>query len=154
VDRFTIAIAGGVLALVAAALAAAAIVRDQSPPPDVSTPSGVVLAYAEAEQRGDGAAAWDLLTASTRARADRDQFLVRVGQNGPGRTSVYLSTEAEQVTGDMASVVLARTSRDGGGIFSASSYTMRTIVRLTREPAGWRISLPPDGYNLVPPPKS
>jgi hypothetical protein len=129
------------------------VLHNQSPPPDLSTPHGVVLAYALAEQRGDGAAAWDLLAASAQARADRDHFLARVDQSGPGDAHAYLSTEGEQITGDGASVVLARTYGGSGSIFGSSSYTTRTTVRLARDPVGWRISVPPDDYNLFPPPK-
>ena len=153
VDRFTIAIGGGVLVLVAVGLTVAAVQRGQAPPPDLSAPRGVVLAYAQAEQRGDGDAAWGLLAASAQARADHDRFVARVSQNGPGNDQTYLTIEDEQITGDMASVVLARTSGGSGSIFGSNSYTARTTVRLTREPAGWRITFPPDDYNLTPPPK-
>src|SRR5690348_9382385 len=74
-DRLTWPIVGGVLALVAAGLIAAAVTRDHTPPPDMSTPSGVVVAYASAEQRGDGSAAWNLLARSAQARGDRDHFI-------------------------------------------------------------------------------
>jgi hypothetical protein len=155
VDRFTIAIAGGVLVLVAVGLTVAAVTRTQASPPDLSTPRGVVLAYAQAEQRGDGVAAWSLLAASTQARSDHDRFLARVGQTGPENVRDYLTTEDEQITGDTASVVLARTSGGSGTIFGngLNGYTTRNTVRLVREPAGWRITVPPDDYNLVSPTK-
>ena len=145
-DRFTWAVVGGVLGLVTAGLVAAAILRGHGPTPDLTTPSGVVQAYGLAEQRGDGQAAWDLLATSVKARNNRDQFLARFGNRGNDRE--YLTTEGEQIDADGASVVLVRTYPASGGIFGSSSYTNRNTVRLAREPAGWRITVPPDPYLL------
>jgi hypothetical protein len=153
VDRFTVGIAGGVLLLVAAGLAAAALQRARSSPPDLSTPSGVVLAYALAEQRGDAEAAWNFLAPATQGRADKDRFLAAVGRTDTGTTTQYLSTEDERVDGDTASVVLVRTYAAAGAILATQSFSNRTTVRLTRDPGGWRITVPPDEYNLVSPPK-
>src|SRR3989442_921267 len=100
-DRFTLGVVGGVVGLVVAGLVAAVMLRGHTPPPDLSTPSGIVLAYALAEQRGDGQAAWDLLATSVRTRNSRDQFLVRFGNHGSDRE--YLATENEQLEGDGAS---------------------------------------------------
>lgn len=146
-DRFTLGVVGGVLALVVAGLVAAAILRGHSPPPDLSTPSGVVLAYALAEQQRDGQAAWDLLASSVQARNNRDEFLVRFGNIGHDRE--YLTTEDERIDADGASVVLVRTNPPSGGLFGSSSSSYRTTVRLVREVDGWRITVPPDPYVLV-----
>jgi hypothetical protein len=145
-DRFTWAIVVGVVALVVAGLAVAGTLRGRDTPPDLSTPSGVVLAYALAEQRGDGQVAWDLLAMSVQARADHDRFLARFGSRGTDRA--YLSVEDEQGSGDTRSVVLVRTFPGSGSLFGGSSYANRTTVRLAREPAGWRITVPPDDYLL------
>jgi hypothetical protein len=150
-DRFTIGIAAGVLALVAAGLVVATTVRGRSEPPDLTTPSGVVLAYALAEQHGDAQAAWDLLAASAQSRADRDRFLAQAGRTDSAASNEYLTTEDERIDGDTASVVLARTYAGSGSLFGDSRSTVRSTVRLTREPAGWRITIPPDAYNLVGP---
>ncbi|MCA1647967.1 MAG: hypothetical protein LC797_21705 [Chloroflexi bacterium] len=45
-DRFTVAVVGGVVGLVLAGLVAAIVLRGHAPQPDLNTPSGVVLAYA------------------------------------------------------------------------------------------------------------
>jgi hypothetical protein len=146
-DRFTLAVVGGVLALVVVGLASAALLRDRAAPPDLTTPSGVVLAYALAEQRGDTQTAWDLLAASAHARADRERFLARAGTTD----SAYLTTEDERVEGASASVVLVRTTPPSGGIFGSPSYSSRATARLVSEgtPPVWRISVPPDDYALV-----
>jgi hypothetical protein len=149
VDKFTVAIASGVVVLVAAGLVAAGVLRSQSPPPDLSTPHGVVLAYALAEQRGDAATAWDLLATSTQSKADRDRFLARAGQAGYAERGPYLTTEDEQVNGDGASVALVHTYRGSGNIFGNSGFSTRSTVRLKLEPAGWRITVPPDEYSLL-----
>lgn len=147
-DRLTLAVVGGVLTLVAAGLIVAAAMRGQAAtPPDLSTPRGVALAYALAEQRGDPQAAWDLLAVSTQGRADRERFLARAGTSDPEDT--YLTTEDERIDDGSASVVLVRTFPSSGGIFARTSYTNRTTVRLTREADAWRITVPPDDYLLV-----
>jgi hypothetical protein len=147
-DRFTLAVVGGVLALVAAGLVTAATLRGQvSSAPDLSTPGGVALAYALAEQRGDAQTAWDLLASPTQQRADRDRFLARAGHTQPDNT--YLSIDDNRVDGDTASVTLVETYPGSGGIFGRTSYTSRATVRLAREPAGWRITVPPDDFLLL-----
>jgi hypothetical protein len=152
-DRFTMAIVVGVLALVVAGVGAAAIVRGRETPPDLSTPRGVTLAYALAEQRGDGQTAWDLLAPSLQARGDHDRFLARVGNQGGPRE--YLTIEDEQIQIDAATVVLARTYPGSVGLFGGGSSTNRSTVRLARDTAGWRITVPPDEYNVfLNPPNS
>ncbi len=147
-DRFTWLIVGGVLALVIASLAVATVSRGRAAQPDLNTPSGVVLAYAQAELRGDGQTAWELLATSTRARADRDRFIARVG-SADGTPRQYLSTEAEHIDPDnTASVTLVRTIPGSGGLFGNSSYTSHSVVRLTREAGAWRITVPPDEFAL------
>jgi hypothetical protein len=146
-DRFTLAVVGGVVGLVVAGLAAAVMLRGHTAQPDLSTPSGIVLAYALAEQRGDGPAAWDLLAAPVQTRYSRDQFLVRVGNSGSDRE--YLTTADEQIETDGASVVLVRTYPGSGGLFASSGYSNRATVRLAREASGWRITVPPDPYVLT-----
>jgi hypothetical protein len=146
VDRVTLALVAGVLALVVAGLGAAAIVRSRETPPDLSTPRGVTLAYALAEQRGDGQTAWDLLAPSAQARGDHDRFLARVGNQGSSRE--YLTVEDERIQTDAATVVVVRTYPGSVGIFGGGSNATRSTVRLARETAGWRITAPPDDYNL------
>ena len=144
-DRFTVAVVGGVIGLVVAGLVAAAVLRGHAPQPDLSTPSGIVLAYGLAEQRGDGQAAWDLLATPVQSRNSRDQFLVRFSGHGEPQ---YLTAEDERIDADGASVVLVRTYPASGGIFGGSGYTNRNTVRLAREASGWRITIPPDPYVL------
>src|SRR6185503_14471709 len=142
---FTWAVVGGVLALVVGGLVAAMLVRGRERPPDLNTPSGVVLAYALAEQRGDAQAAWDLLATSAQARGDRDRFIAGAANNGSS-VREYLTTDDERLDGDnAASVVLVKTYPPSGGLFSSgSSYSSRNFVRLARQGQSWRITVPPD----------
>ena len=145
-DRFTVAVVAGVLVLIVAGLGVAAAVRGREQPPDLNAPGGVVLAYAQAEQRGDPAAAWDLLAPSAQARTTRDRFIARAGGDGSDRT--YLSTEDLETDGDSARVALLRTYPGSGGLFGSRSYTQRSTVVLARGDTGWRITVPPDDYLL------
>ena len=149
-DRFTFAVVGGVLALVAAGLVTAASLRGQvGSAPDLNTPAGVALAYAAAEQRGDAQAAWDLLATSAQQRGDRERFLARAGHSQPD--NAYLSTDEERVDGDTASVTLVETYPGSGGLLGRATYTNRVTIRLARESAGWRITVPPDDFLLIGP---
>lgn len=151
-DRFTWGVVAAVLVLVVAGVGTAAAVRGREVPPDLSTPSGVTLAYTLAVQRGDGVAAWDLLASATQASARRDQFLLRVGagtgRDDPARTSV----EDERVSGETATVSLVRSRPGSGGpgslLFGDGGYTDRNPVGLVREGGEWKLRTPPEPYLL------
>ena len=144
-DRFTCTLAAGVLVLVIGGLATAAWLRGHASAPELTTPGGVVLAYAEAEQRGDGTAAWNLLDAAVQARNDRDTFVART----PREEDAYLAVEDEHVDADTATVVLVRMAPGSGGVFERT-YASHTPVRLRRTGSDWRIVVPPDSYRLTP----
>src|ERR1700737_2773735 len=127
-DRLTLGVVGGVLVLGVAGLAAAVALRGHPPQPDLSTPSGIVLAYGLAEERGDAPAAWELLATTVQARNSRDQFLLRLGNRANNRE--YQATESEKIDGDTATVVLVRTNPSSGGLLGDSGYTNRNLVRL------------------------
>jgi len=146
-DRFTYAVIAGVLVLVAVGLGATAVLRGREVPPDLSTPGGVVLAYALAEQRGDAETAWNLLAPSVQARTDRELFLARAAHRGGDRT--YYSIEEAQLDGTGASVVLVQTYAGSSGLLgTATSYSNRTTVRLSYDGSAWRITVPSDDHLL------
>ncbi|MBV9597611.1 MAG: hypothetical protein JOZ87_12195 [Chloroflexi bacterium] len=147
-DRSTLAVVGVTLALIAASLAAAVLVRARATPPDLSTPGGAVLAYAQAERRGDPTTAWDLLAPDEQARLDRDRFLARTAEVGD---NTYLSTEDERIDADAAgaSVVLVTTYPRATLFGASTSFSTRATVRLVRVNQEWRISVPPDAYSLT-----
>jgi hypothetical protein len=147
-DRFTVAVTAGVLALIAVALGASVLLRNSTTSPDLTTPGGTVLAYALAERGGDAQTAWSLLTPAAQRRFDREWFLARASDNADDRD--YLTTEDERIDADGASVVLVRTYPASGGLFGQSSYSTRTTVRLVRADTQdqWRIGVPPDAASL------
>ena len=145
-DKFTLAVVGGVLGLIGVALVAALLIRGSAAPPDLSTPSGTVLAYALAQRRGDPHTAWDLLAPSEQARLDHDRFLARSANASDD--NVYLTTEDERTEADGASVVLVRTISNRGLFGTRSSFSSRTTVRLIRVDDQWRISAAPDTFGL------
>ena len=146
--RFTWAIVAGVLVLVVGSLGLVVFLQSRQQPPDLSTPEGVTLAYAAALQSGDLDTAWGLLAESARAQTSRERFAARAG-GARGGDRARLSVEDVHVDGDAARVALVRTYASSGGfLFESSSGSSRATVRLVREPAGWRISTPPEPFLL------
>src|SRR5438309_923900 len=96
-DRFTIAVVGGVVALVVAGLVAAAVLRGHAPQPDLGTPSGIVLAY--------GLAFAGLAMIST-AAANLAQVLIDVLLNAPLATTDRYVRDAVSLWGATALVGL------------------------------------------------
>ena len=153
--RFTWGIVVGVLALVALSVGVAAVANSRQTPPDLSTPEGVVLAYALALQSGDIDRAWDLLAESARAQTTREAFISRASGLRGGYERARLAVENVQVEGDVARVELVRRyeGADGPlGVFGGA-YTNRNTVRLARESSEWRIVTPPDPFVLQGPPR-
>jgi hypothetical protein len=154
VTRFTWGIVVGVLALVVLSVGLAVALPRTEQPPDLSTPEGVVLAYALAMQRGEPEAAWDLLSREAKSQTTRERFLALTS----GMTGAYerarLSIENVRIEGDTARAELVRTYAGSGGPFGlgGSPYSNRNTVRLGRENGTWRISTPPEAFVLEPRP--
>ncbi len=150
-DRFTVGIVAGVLLLVVAAIGAAFVVRGRDTPPDLTTPSGVTLAFSEALRQGDAEAAWNLLAPSAQASTKRETFLVRAGtMRSSSNDRTRLLVEDEKIEGDTATVELARVYRGDGGFFSlGESYSTRSTVRLQRVDGSWRITVPAEPFLLL-----
>jgi hypothetical protein len=151
VTRFTWGIIVGVLGLVALSLGLAFVAPGREPTADLSTPEGVVLAYALAVQRNDADQAWDLLARSTQTQTNKDRFASRINIVRPSYERARLDVENVRVDGDTAQADLARSgsySRGPFGIGFDSGYTNRAAVRLIREQGNWRITSPPDPFVL------
>jgi hypothetical protein len=151
VTRFTWAIVAGVLVLVVGSLGLAVGLQSREQAPNLGTPEGVTLAYALALQNGDTDIAWGLLAESTRAQTSRERFAARASGFRYGDRS-RLTVEDVHVDGDSARVDLVRTFTSRGGfLFASSPGSSHSTVRLTREPAGWRISTPPEPFLVFGP---
>jgi len=146
VDRFTWGIVVGVLLLVGGGVAVAARLQSRDATPDLTSPAGVTLAYAQAVRGGDGDRAWSLLAAPAQAGTTRERFLLRIATMGQGNNRVRLAVEGERVDGDTAHLVLLRTyTSDGLGLFGGPS-PQRSPVTLMRDGGQWRILVPPDPF--------
>jgi hypothetical protein len=141
----------GVLILVAVSIGVAILQPRTQPAPDLTTPEGVVLAYALAVQRGDPEAAWELLSSSARNQTTRERFLARAAGLSGTYARARLSVEDVRVDGDAARVELVRTYRGESVPFpfgSGGTYHNRNTVRLVREEGMWRMSTPPEPFLL------
>lgn len=151
VDRFTRAIVVGVLVLVVGGVGTAAFLQSREQAPDLSSPAGVTIAYAQAVGRGDGERAWSLLSAAAQGQSSRERFLLRVAGMRSGNGRVRLATESERVEADVAHLDLVRTYPQSGGIaLFGDSAPQRSSVTLVREGGQWRILVPPDPFVLQP----
>jgi hypothetical protein len=147
VDRFTWGIVVGAVLLVAVGLASVALLQRPAPPPDLTTPDGVVRAYVIALDAGHPEQAWDLLTTGARSGTTRDEFIRRATAEGRPRYG-RVAIETTTVEGNTALVELSRTFGSGGGLFGDGGGSQRITVRLEREDGAWRIAVPPDSYLL------
>lgn len=158
-DRFTWAIATGVVAISLAALVSAIWVRRAESPPDLSTPQGVATAYILAIQRNEPDRAWDMLASPEAAgvpmgpRAEgmtREIFRQQV-YNAPtrGGQDRRLRILQSQVSGEVAKVNLEVTYFWSGpfGVGGGSNTSTRTI-ELRRHEATWRIAAAPSVWEL------
>ena len=149
--RFTWAIVGGVLGLVALALILAFLSPARDPVPDLSTPDGTTLAYAIAVQRGDLDRAWDLIANSAKGQTTKERFIIRAEGFRSEYQRARLSVEDVRLEIDAPRVDLVRTYPSSGsllGLGSSGSYSRRNTVRLVRETGQWRITTPPDPFVL------
>jgi hypothetical protein len=153
VDRFTWGIVAGVLALVVVGIATAALVREREATFDLSTPSGVVLAFERALHDGDAERAWELLATSTQNTVGRERFLQRAQDlvNVRGNQAVRHTVEDERVTDETATVDLVRTYRSTGLLDFDGGSSARFTVRLVREIGAWRIAAPAEGFLVAEP---
>lgn len=152
-DRFTWAVAGGVVLLGLMAVGAAILMRG-APPPDLSTPGGVATAYVLAIQSKHADEAWELLDSpgavdppgrsnSASATPTKDDFRREVNNaySDPNRRIRLLGTEE---TGDAARVDLEITRVSQAPVLLGGGSSSRTVnVSLKRSGNSWRITAAP-----------
>jgi hypothetical protein len=148
-DRFTWGIVAGALALVVVGLASVTLLQRPAPPPNLSTPEGVVRAYMVAMADGRFEDGWDLLATTARTNVTRDEFIRRATESRtPRERAGRALIERVEIDGSVARVDVARIL-ESGGLFVPSTYTDRTTVRLERERGDWRITVPPETYLIA-----
>ena len=158
-DRFTWAVAIGVVVLGLVAVASAALMRG-GPPPDLSTPGGVATAYVLAIQSKHADEAWEILDSpravdlppiranSASATPTIDDFRRQVNNaySDPNKRIRVLRTEE---TGDMARVDLEITHVSQAPVLLGGGSSSRTVsVSLKRSGDSWRITAAPPIYEL------
>ena len=154
-DRFTWAVAGGVVVLGVVAIISAAVLRG-SPPPDLSTPGGVASAYVLAIQSKHADEAWALLD-SPRAvdvqpvrggTPTKEDFQRQVNNSysDPNKRIRLLKTEE---TGDTARVDPEITHVSQAPVLLGGGSASRTLsMSLKRSGESWRITAAPAVYEL------
>ena len=157
-DRFTWAVVAGVVGLAIVALVSVTLIPAAQPPPDLSTPDGVVRAYVLALQNKQPDQAWDLLAPEAlagpgpRGRMDRDNFRQQVLNAQRERNSRVrlLQTVVLQTVPETARVETEVVTGGSSpwGIFGGS-LTHPATFSLRREGDTWRITSTPDVWQLV-----
>ena len=149
-DRFVVGLAIGALLLVGLALVSVVVLQRQPPPKlDLSTPSGVVLAYLQAYRSGNDA----------EIRGYYSQRVLTDAKASPGSSgtpplpipprpnvvpdgSQRLEVLNSQINGDQAFVDVRITTFRVDSPVSPSEYTYTQRVQLVREAGQWKIDQP------------
>jgi hypothetical protein len=149
-DQLTWAVVVGTLILVVAGIVTAVLADRMAPAPDLTTPTGVTLAYELAIQQGEGDRAWSLLSSSAQASTTRQEFLARAASASGWSTNARLSVEDVRVEGTVAHLDLVRTfPTDGPFGLGTGAATSRNPVTLDQEDGVWRITVPPEPWVIM-----
>lgn len=152
-DKFLVGITVGAVLLVVLGIAAVFVVR-RAPapaPPDLSTPAGVVQAYADALRAGEVDRAYGLLSRSAREAMPIDQFRrAATMPYRPADNERRVLIEPLREEGDAAEVrVTVSRFSAGGSPFSAQTSHQDVTVQLVREDGAWRIVRPAEPYPFL-----
>jgi hypothetical protein len=138
-DRFTLLIALGALALVGLLLALVLLRPNDSQPMDESSPAGVVHNFYLALLNDDPARAYTYLSAEAQSKLSYEQFVQqRAGRGTPPR----LRIAEERTEGETARVTVSRTYGSRGGFFpfGPDEYTSTQTLVLRREGGAWKLA--------------
>ena len=142
-DRFTLGIAVGVVALVVALFLVVLGQPTDAGPVDESRPAGVVHNYYLALLRDDPKTAYAYLSADAQARLPYERFAARPAYRGPQRR---LRIDEEHLEGDTARVLVRWTYTSGGFFpFSTGEYSNEQTIVLRLENGAWKIAQQPFG---------
>jgi len=161
-DRFTWSFVIGALVLCVIALASVFVTR-AAPPPDPTTPEGVVAEYILAVRDRDADRAWELLTPTANVgfptappgvaaspTTSRDAFRQQVANmprssDRQPRIRILDTT----ITGDTARVDVEVTTTSGGApLFGGGENSQSFTFTLMRSDGTWRIDSAPSVYQL------
>jgi hypothetical protein len=143
-DRFVIAIAACALLLVVVGFASVIVVQRQpSPPPDLSTPDGTVLAYLQAYRSGSES---DLrpyfsqrLNREIDSRPTPPGVRPPVPRQVPTGESQRVQIVDTKLAGDRATVTISLTTFRVDSPVSPSEYTYQMAIPLVREGQNWKV---------------
>jgi hypothetical protein len=138
-DRFTLLIAGGAVALVGLLLLLVLVQPPDSQPRDESTPSGVVHNFYLALLNDDLPKAYSYLSAEAQGKVTYEQF---VQQRSVRETRPRLRIVDERIEGETARVTVSRSYGSRGGFFpfEAGEYTNQQTIVLRREAGAWKLA--------------
>src|SRR6266508_6826205 len=155
-DRFTWAVAGGVVVLAIVAIVTASVMRG-APPPDPSTPGGVAAAYVLAIQSKQADQAWELLDSPRaidlpgsrgNASATKDDFRRQVNNTSSDRNKRIRLLQTEQ-NAETARVDLEITHVNQAPVLlGGGSYSRTVTMSMKRSGESWRITAAPSLYEL------
>ena len=138
-DRFTLGIVTGALALVGALFLIVLAQPDRIEPIDESRPAGVVHNFYLALLNDDPRKAYGYLSAEAQSKTPYEQFARQVSSNRSGRR---VRIDEERIEGDTARVTVRRTYSSDGDFFPFSSgeYTHEVIYVLRLEQGAWKLA--------------
>jgi hypothetical protein len=149
-DRFLLAIVGGTLLLVVIGVALVFVLgRSRSTSPaDPNSPVGIVQAYIEAVRAGDAERARSYLTGPGLDEFDRQTRITPLRPTADEHLRIVVDTTS--VT-DSAAEVRVTVSRfyTRSDPFSSGTSHRDIIVRLVRDNGVWKLSQPPQPYELA-----
>jgi hypothetical protein len=148
-DRFLLGIVVGTLLLVAIGVVVVFTFGRSRPvqPADPNSPAGVVHAYVEAIRAGDVDKARSYLTRQAQVDFDSRQRSSPLRPSPNDRMRIVVETVATTDTTAEVKVTISQfyANRDP---FSSNTYHRDVIARLIREDGAWKLSVPPQAYEL------
>ena len=145
-DRFTLAIVAGALALAVVLYLVILQQPSETRPLDESSPAGVVHNYFLALRSDEVRKAYGYLSAEAQAKTPYEQFARGVAPASGNRWRIRI--DDERIEGDTARVTVRRTYGSGGGFFPFSSGedTREIVYVLTRENGAWKLAPTGPGF--------
>jgi hypothetical protein len=148
-DRFLLAIVGGTLLLVLIGVVLVFIVGRgrPTPPADPNSPAGVVQAYIEAVRAGDANRARSYLTGAGRDEFDRQTRITPLRPTADEHLRIVVDTTSVTDSAAEVKVTVSRFYTRSDPFSSGTSHRDIT-VRLVRDGGAWKLSQPPQPYEL------